>query len=169
MRAALGALLVVMLAGSLSACQSTPAAEDSSVLNSMRSTKDQQRQVYACLKDAGWDVTFDEDSGAIISDAPDAQDDAFGAALDKCNNKLGLTFNTPPNEEQLRAVYRWYKEVASCLKRNNWQTPTPPSFATFSDTYDSDPWIPWIAVPGSEMSSVAQKCPVMAEGSDLTK
>lgn len=169
LRAAAAALMLVAV-GSLAACQGAPTPTgDASVLNSMRSTKEQQREIYDCVKKAGWDVTFDKATGAILSSEPDAQQNALDAAFDKCSDKLGLTFNTPPNEEQLKVVYRWSKRIAACLKRNGWPTSTAPSFTTFSDTYDTDPWIPWISVPPGQMSAATKDCPVIAEGSGPLK
>jgi hypothetical protein len=167
-RAAVSVLLV-LVAASLSACQGSPSTGDASVLNSMRATKEQQRQIYDCVKQEGWDVTFDDDSGAILSGASDDQDAAYSAALDKCNDKLGLTFNTPPNGEQLKVVYRWYQRIASCLKQNDWPAPATPSFTSFADTYSTDPWIPWISIPGPQMAKATDDCPVIAEGSGLAK
>ena len=162
-RLTLAAFAGVLLVA-LSACQSTTnSSYDPDLLKSMRSSFEQQRALADCLAEDGWKVTFDESTGAVVAEVSSAQEDTYDAALEACSKRIGVSFDGELTEEQMETVYEWYKAIAVCLDEHGWPVPDQPTFSTFSDTYDTNPWIPWVEVPSSEMPDATRKCPVLSE------
>lgn len=154
-----GAVLALLL---LSSCAAQTDAEPTEGIESLFSTKDQQRELAACLDDLGWSVTFNEDTGAFLTEIPAGQEDAYQTATADCSEEVGIETGGELTEAQLISVYGWYSDIRDCLSGAGWDVPSKPSFQTFVDTYDSDvPWVPWEFVPIEENGDAMQACPVM--------
>jgi hypothetical protein len=146
----------------LTSCAAATDPEPPDGIESLFSTKDQQRELAACLEDLGWSVTFEEDAGAVLTEIPAGQEDAYKTATAECSEEVGIETDGELTEAQLSAVYDWYSEIRDCLSGAGWAVPSKPSFQTFVDTYDSDdPWFPWEFVPIEENGDAMQACPVM--------
>ena len=154
-------VVAALVLGSLAACTAAPPKSGPSI-DDLFASKDQQRAVADCMREKGWQVEFDERTGAIITQVTDAQNSVYEADTAECDKAAGIDFSEPLDDEDLRLIYDWYSGIANCLESGGWDVPRRPSFETFADSYDDDPWIPWIDVPGPESADSREHCPELA-------
>lgn len=154
-------VMAALVLGSLAACTAAPPKSGPSI-DDLFASKDQQRAVADCMREKGWQVEFDERTGAIITQVTDAQNSVYEADTAECDAAAGIDFSQPPNDEELTLIYDWYSRIATCLEGGGWEVPPRPSFETFADTYETDPWIPWIEIPGPESADSRKHCPELA-------
>lgn len=152
----------VALLVALSGCAAAPDEPDG--IASLFASDEQKAALAQCLEDRGWSTTYDAASGAVVTEVPDDQQSAFEKDQAECGELSGASRDEPLTHEQFDLVFEWYERIGVCLEDNGWDVPPAPSRATFEDTYDSDPWIPWILIPGGEMSVAREACPDLTFG-----
>jgi hypothetical protein len=156
-RPALAVLALVSLP-MLAACTSSSPAEEPD-LSSIFSSSEVEEARAGCLTDRGWDVTFAD--GTIQADIPQEQLNAYNEDSLECLEEAGIDPNAPLTAEQYTAIYGWYGQIQDCLEGAGYDTPEKPSQATFEETYDSEPWIPWIQIAPEDIPKAHEACPVM--------
>ncbi|WP_230671708.1 hypothetical protein [Rathayibacter sp. Leaf248] len=114
----------------------------------------------SCLKERGWTIDL-QDDGTIFADFPEEQVEAYQADSTACLKEAGIDPDAPMTQDQYRAAFAWYEEIASCLLDAGWSVPDKPSYEVFKTSYDTDPWIPWSEVPGEQIMDAHSTCPVM--------
>jgi hypothetical protein len=147
----------------LTACGAPAPTYDTEVLDGLRTDADDMAAIATCLEQRGWDASLIE--GAIEIDVPTAQQEQYEKDSTDCLREVGIDPDAPLTEEQYRAVYDWSLEVARCLEGAGFAVPVAPSYEVFRSTYDSDPWIPWSLVEGSDLGRAGAACPVLDAGS----
>jgi len=100
--------------------------------------------------------------GAIVTDVAEAQRDAYERDSQECLESTGFDPDRPLTPADYDIVYAWYDEIATCLETAGFNVPAKPSRAEFEDTYNSAPWIPWLAISGPrDMSRALTLCPMI--------
>lgn len=153
---AIASLLLLLLVSGCMPTKPNPALD----INSLFTGEEVAKKRAACLLDKGWDVELKE-GGIISARIPWEQSTAYQADDDACLRESGVDPDAPLTDEQYKLIYAWYTAIGDCLSEAGWPSPRKPSFATFVTTYDSDPWIPWIEIRGSDLTQARKDCPVM--------
>ena len=146
----------------LSGCTSNAPEATSEEIDALFSSKEQQKEIAGCLNEAGWDSTFDNDSGSFTTSVPEEQEDQYEADYETCAEEAGVDFSGTLTEKQFAAAYSWYEMIGECLNDHGYSVPTQPSFETFKSTYETDPWLPWIEVPAEQMNKAREDCPELS-------
>lgn len=150
-------LPVVVLA--LAGCSPTPPAPSSSGVDSLFAGPDVASERAACLAERGWDVRLE--GTAIVGNVPPEQMTAYQADDLECLEAAGIDPDAPLSAEQYELIYDWYVEIEDCLDGAGFPVPERPSREAFEETYDSEPWIPWSAVPDLDAQRAGELCPIM--------
>lgn len=114
-----------------------------------------------CLERRGWIV--DMVDGAIVAEIPVAQGKLYQSDSEECAADAGIDASAPLSDDQLELVYAWYSEIADCLTGAGYPVPSRPSVEVFTEAYDSDPWIPWTLLEGSDYVVASRECPVLVD------
>ncbi len=100
-----------------------------------------------CVEEEGFAVSVSE-TGALEWRGPEEQREAAYAAFDRCEAQLPLSVRTydPPTEEDLKAWYATFLQVAVCLEEEGYEVPPPPpSLDSFIDSGGGN-WHPYDAI-----------------------
>lgn len=158
-------LLALSAAAMLGGCTTTtsaPSADTSSAVSSVRSKYpepvDLAEARAKCLTKAGWAVSVQEDASISVDLKPGTEAD-YRHDDDQCLKRLGIDPDASPSRTQLRQAYEASVQGAACLREGGWTISTAPTFDTFEDHYDSDPWYPWAEVPDEDFAEAARSCP----------
>lgn len=105
-----------------------------------------------CLNDLGYPVVAMPDGRGIDSSMIPASQAARGGpyalAVYTCQAQYSMEPSTGElTEEELGELYDWYLGVeVPCLEEHGAEVSDPPSRASFIETYNSNPWIPFGAI-----------------------
>lgn len=135
-------------------------------------TEERDEVVLQCLSEAGYTII---DGGV---DVPTGNEEAFALAQYTCYMQYPVPerYAQPWGEEQVRAQYAWTIDfVIPCLEERGHPIAPPPSESVFVDSYDSDPYYPFVevnlAVPEAEFNAawyqLEADCPQEVPGSVL--
>lgn len=146
----------------------------------LRAERLQTHLQAGCLREKGWRVTVDQETGrwrgAERSRAADGDSADLGAHLDACEALLGMgpELDVDPGdpvaerraERVMAQVYDEYGVVASCLEETWWAWVTVPDRESFVYEYSRSgrvPWHPYSSWSSSgRLEEIAQSCPVEA-------
>ncbi len=124
------------------------------------------RLEVACLNDNGYPVTLiPPGDGISYSAVPPEQSLEANEVSKACREGLRLPQPVPPTHEQISEAYDWALETASCLEKEGFSIPAPPTREVFIDSYFVDPWVPFAyADPANTLSPIEwsvlnAKCP----------
>lgn len=156
---ALAATIVGLLAGCSAEAPVKVTSEPTSAVKSKYPEPiDLARARADCLEKQGWAVEVD-DEARITADLKPGTETDYNQDDVACLKKLGIDPDAPPTDAQYRQAYADSVKGAKCLRAGGWQISAAPTFGTFKDTYDSDPWYPWAEVPDIDAEDAAQQCP----------
>ncbi|WP_372984947.1 hypothetical protein [Microbacterium sp.] len=114
-----------------------------------------------CLEGKGWAVEVDEESMQFrVDTASDSEQLELEEDDAACYEELGVDPNRALTSDEFDLLYRQYQEGASCLENLGFEISAAPSRQVFSDTYYSDPWLPWTEVSDAEFSEAVEICPM---------
>jgi hypothetical protein len=159
-----GLALVTPLAGLtiLSGCAASEPASSESPVSELREKYPRQIDLANaqadCLRKKGWSVAVDQD-GSFGSNFPDDQRDDYNRDSLACQKAVGIDPDLPTPTYLVRQQYKDFLQGASCLRKLGWPISKAPTLATFEDTYESDPWIPWDEVPQDDEFKALKHCP----------
>jgi hypothetical protein len=112
-----------------------------------------------CLNEKGWDAELTDDGGIRIA-LPDQQRLPYFADNEACLQELGIDLNRELTGDEMDAEYEWYVDAAECLRHAGWPISPAPSRATFGETYNTSPWMPWDEVPIEQTLDALTQCPM---------
>lgn len=160
-----GAVVCAVLS-TVTACSSSsaPSPRTPSASATVMDSLTYARTIYECLRDKGWDVTFDPYQGGIESSIPQAQMSKYQADDDACSS--GLPTQPPLSawtDQDWTKAYDAQVKAAECLTKLGVDEPPVPSRQAFIDSWlNSDAWIAYGAVGDvneSTLDSYLTKCP----------
>jgi hypothetical protein len=147
---------------SLGACSSAEQEIDTSDMSELRKKYpkpvDLAKARAKCLVSKGWSATVSAD-GSLESNFPSSQGDDFDRDDIACQREVGIDPEAPTPQEVVKRDYKLYVEAARCLRNHGWPIGDPPTLQTFLDTYETDPWMPWDSVPGTDADRAEVACP----------
>lgn len=159
--AALGLCAAAALAGCTTAA-STPSSDASSAVSGARSRYpepiDLAKARARCLEQSGWAVTVRDDA-TITADLEPGTESDYRQDDANCLKSLGIDPDAPPTQAQLRRAYEVSVKGAACLRDGGWSISNAPTFDTFVDKYESDPWYPWAEVSDEDFAEATKLCP----------
>jgi hypothetical protein len=112
-----------------------------------------------CLHDEGFDVAVLADGGIDFSGLPESQREKGGPvvlALWTCSAKYTIDPRTQQllTQEQYHVLYDYYTgSLTSCIQSRGITVGEAPSFTTFVDTYNDEPWTPYDSVIQGDLAS----------------
>jgi hypothetical protein len=137
--------IVIAATFALSACSSTDAAPrlpHVSYTSGQLSGEDPNfgKNMQACMKDAGFDVTIESDGSIQTMHVPDAQIDKYDAASHACSAKFGYDKPIVQSAAQKKALYAGLLSLTQCLKDHGYVYDSVPSEQAFQDGAIFDPY-----------------------------
>jgi hypothetical protein len=123
-----------------------------------------------CMRERGWDATFDESDGSmLVTDVPDAQSEQYARDNLECQAQAGIDADPAAlTDDQLHELYQHEVATAECLRGEGVDVPEPSSEQAFHDAYASGSAFSAYAAVGNvsedEWNRLNAACPQLPEG-----
>ena len=113
-----------------------------------------------CLQGKGWLSELDESTAQIGTPIPTGSEKKFEDDDAACYKELGVDPDRELTDTEYDVLYDQYQKGKDCLQDEGHVISEPPSRQVFQETYQDDPWLPWIEVDEADTQDALVACPM---------